>query len=148
VQSEFGSWKIQSPDNLGQFALEGWKSYKPARCPGIAVGRFLNQMEMSYAVLLVPKAVASRGHRFVLFSKKAGEKDYSVTVLDQSNDETPAFLYIRKESTKDSFSRIGRDTYKPEATDCILFVASGGSVEGGTEVYFWTRGHFQHASVD
>src|SRR5262245_23234794 len=51
LKSDFGSWKIQEPENLSEHARKTWKGKTPLTCPGIAVGLFQNSSTPSYAFL-------------------------------------------------------------------------------------------------
>src|SRR6266849_6945325 len=54
LKGEFGSWKVQEPENLSEYTRKTWVGKNPPGCPGIAVGLFQSAKTPSYALLLVP----------------------------------------------------------------------------------------------
>ena len=85
IKREFGSWRVQEPENLSSSARERWKSERPSACPGIAVGEFENSAMSVYAVLLVPIGRPASAYRLLVFSGGSEESQYKMTTLRQSS---------------------------------------------------------------
>jgi hypothetical protein len=147
LKAEFGSWKPQEPADLTTLAHERWESEKPLACPGIAVGQFEKGEKQSYAVLLVPRAHADAGYRFLVFTPRASQPDYDVKFVEQSDSGGASYYFIHTVRVSKLFDEVSRRKFNVQSSDCILLVGSG---EEGYEadVYFWTSGSYQHQPVD
>jgi len=147
LKTDFGSWKIQEPENLSDYTRKTWAGRKPLACPGIAVGLFQSAKTPSYAVLLVPADHPDAGYRFLVFSRKTGQPSYETTMVEQSDDHGASNYFIRKVSVSQFFSEQSKRKFQLAATECILMVDSA-EQEYGTDVYFWSNGHFRREPVD
>ena len=96
LKVEFGSWKVQEPENLSAYTRKTWVGKKPPACPGIAVGLFQNAKTPSYAVLLVPIDHPDAGYRFLVFSRKTGQPSYETTVVEKFDDHGASNYFITK----------------------------------------------------
>jgi hypothetical protein len=147
LKADFGSWKIQEPENLSDYTRKTWAGRKPPACPGIAVGLFQSVKTPSYAVLLVLRDHPDAGYRFVVFTLRSGQSSYEATSLEQSDTAGASSYFIRKVSASQFFSNESKKTFHLGATECILMVDSA-EQEYGTDIYFWANGHYQHEPVD
>jgi hypothetical protein len=147
LKADFGSWKIQEPENLSDYTRKTWEGRKPPACPGIAVGLFQSAKTPSYALLLVPIDRPDAGYRFLVFSRKTGQPSYETTVIENSDDHGAANYFIRKVSLRQFFDEQSKRKFQVEATDCILMVDSA-EQEYETDIYFWSNGHFRQEPVD
>jgi len=147
LKADFGSWKIQEPENLSDYTRKTWAGRKPPACPGIAVGLFQSVRTPSYAVLLVPRHHQDAGYRFVVFSLKSGQQSYEAIPLEESDDPGASNYFIRKSPISRFFDNGSKKKFHVQATECILMVDSA-EQEYGSEVYFWSNGQFQHEPVD
>jgi hypothetical protein len=147
LKTDFGSWKIQEPENLSEYTRKTWAGKKPPACPGIAAGLFQSAKTPSYAVLLVPIDHPDAGYRFLVFSRKTGQNSYETTVVEKSDDHGASSYFIRTVSVRQFFSEQSKKKFQVEAADCILMVDSA-EQEYGTDIYFWSNGHFRHEPVD
>jgi hypothetical protein len=145
LKKDFGSWKIQSVDNLSAPARRTWEGRKPLSCPGIAAGSFDHSKQVSYAFLLVPVVHPDAGYRLLFVSH--AKADVAVTVLDKSDESGASNYFIRKTAISRFFSKKSRIEYRAFEIDGILQVDSADS-EYGVDIYFWSQDHFEHAPVD
>jgi len=104
LNGEFGSWKVQEPENLSEYTRKTWAGKKLSGCPGIAVGLFQNAKTLSYALLLVPVAHPDAGYRFLVFTSKTGQLSYETTVVEKSDEHGASNYFIRKVPISKYFS--------------------------------------------
>jgi hypothetical protein len=147
IKAEFSSWRLQEPTDLTALAHERWESEKPIACPGMAVGQFEKDKRQSYAILLVPKAHADAGHRFLVFTPQVDPPAYDVKLLEQSDSNGASYYFIHTVRVSKLFDQVSRRKFDVQTSECILFVGSG--QEGyEADVYFWTSRAYQHQPVD
>jgi len=147
LKADFGSWKIQEPENLSEYTRTTWAGRKPPACPGIAVGLFQSANTPFYAVLLVPTDHPDAGYRLLVFGRKPGQQSYEATVIERSADQGASNYFIRKVSISGYFNEEAKRKFRVEATDCILMVDSA-EQEYETDIYFWSNGRFRREPVD
>lgn len=147
LREQFGSWKVQEPEDLSTTARERWKSEKPEECPGIAVGQFSGGTTLSYAVLLVPRGHSDAGYTFLVFTPTAGKASYEMSVVEQSDRGGAANFFIRRVRISRFFDEQSRRKFEVAARVGIL-LADAGANEYETDVYFWTNSSYQHQPVD
>jgi hypothetical protein len=147
LKADFGSWKFQEATDLTALAHERWESEKPIACPGMAVGQFEKDRRQSYAILLVPKAQADAGYRFLVFTPEADHPAYRVKLVEQSDSSGASYYFIHTVRVSKLFDQASRRKFDVQTSECILFVASG---QGGYEadVYFWTSRGYHQQPVD
>jgi hypothetical protein len=147
LKKDFGSWKIQEPNNLSENARKTWAGRKPPACPGIAVGLFQDAKTASYAVLLVPVDHPDAAYRFLVFSRKGGEPSYEPTAVEQSDDHGASNYFIRRVPINNFFGAESKKKFQVEATEAIEMIDSA-EQEYGADIYFWSNGHFRQEPVD
>jgi hypothetical protein len=147
LKGEFGSWKVQEPENLSEYTRKTWAGKKPPACPGIAMGLFQNAKDPSYAVLLVPVDHPDAGYRFLVFNRKTGQSSYEATVVEQSDDHRASNYFIRKVPISRFFNEESKRKFQVQATEAILMVDSA-EQEYEADIYFWSKGRFQQQPVD
>jgi hypothetical protein len=147
LKGEFGSWKVQEPENLSEYTRKTWAGKKLPGCPGIAVGLFQSAKTPSYTVLLVPIDHPDAGYRFLVFSSKTGQPSYETTVVEKSDDHGASNYFIRKVPVSRYFSEESKRKFQVQATEAILMVDSA-EQEYETDIYFWSNGRFRREPVD
>jgi hypothetical protein len=147
LKGDFGSWKIQEPENLSEHARKTWAGKELPGCPGIAVGLFQSAKTPSYAVLLVPVDHPDAGYRFLVFSRKTGQSSYEMMVVEQSDDHGASNYFIRKVLISKFFSEESKRKFQVQATEGILMVDSA-EQEYEADVYFWSNGRYRQEPVD
>ena len=147
LKSDFGSWKIQEPENLSEYTRKTWAGKKPPACPGIAVGLFQSAKTPSYALLLVPIDHPDAGYRFLVFSRKTGPPSYETTVVEKSDDHGASNYFIRKVPISEFFSEESKRKFQVQATEAILMVDSS-EQEYEADIYFWSKGRYRQEPVD
>lgn len=147
LNSDFGPWKVQAPENLSKRAHATWADRKPTSCPGIAVGLFQAGTTASYAVLLVPADNPDARYRFLVFSQKPGQRSYEMSVVEKSDDRGASNFFIHKVRARDFFDEASAKRFQLQANELILMVDSG-EQEYETDIYFWSNGRFRHEPVD
>lgn len=147
LKTEYGSWKVQEPENLSEYTRKTWAGKKPPGCPGIAVGLFQSAKTPSYALLLVPIDHTDAGYRFLVFSRKTGQPSYETTVVEKSDDHRASSYFIRKVPISSYFSEESKRKFQAQGRDCIETVDSA-EQEYEADIYFWSNGHFRRQPVD
>jgi len=147
LKGEFGSWKVQEPENLSEHTRKSWAGKKLSACPEIAVGLFQSAKTPSYALLLVPIDHPDAGYRFLVFSNKTGKPSYETTVVEKSDDHGASSYFIRKVPISRYFSEESKRKIQVQATEAILMVDSA-EQEYEADIYFWSNGRFRREPVD
>ncbi len=147
LKEDFGSWKVQEPENLSEHARKTWAGKKLPGCPGIAVGLFQSAKTPSYAVLLVPVDHPDAGYKFLVFSRKTGQPSYETTVVEKSDDHGASNYFIRKVPISEFFSEESKRKFQVQATEAILMVDSS-EQEYEADIYFWSKGRYRQEPVD
>jgi hypothetical protein len=147
LKGEFGSWKVQEPENLSEYTRKTWAGKKLPGCPGIAVGLFQSVKIPSYALLLVPIDHPDAGYRFLVFNSKTGQPSYEATIVEKSDDHGASNYFIRKVSISRYFSEESKRKFQVQATEAILMVDSA-EQEYEADIYFWSNDHFRREPVD
>lgn len=147
LKSDFGSWKIQVPENLSEHSRKTWEGKKPPACPGIAVGLFKSAKAPSYAVLLVPVDHPDAGYRFLVFSLKTEQTSYETTVVEKSDDKGASNYFIRKVAVGRFFNEASKRKFQVQAAEAILMVDSAEEAYEA-DLYFWSNGRFRQEPVD
>jgi hypothetical protein len=147
LKADFGSWRLQEPENLSDPAREIWTGKKPSGCPGIAVGFFQTAKEPSYAALLVPADHHDSGYRFVVFNRQPGQTAYEMTVVEKSDHHGASDHCIQKVPISEFFSGESKGKFQVQAIEAILMVDSG-EQEYEADIYFWSNGRFRREPVD
>jgi hypothetical protein len=147
LKSEFASWRILEPSDLGRQVAERWNGEKPLRCPGLAIGQFHGGTEASYAVLFVSKTSPKTSYKLVIFSLKPKQSSYEPYVLDQSEEGGANSQFIRSVDIKTFFDEESKRKFKVGAQEVLLVVFASES-EYGASVYFRTADGYQREPVD
>lgn len=144
VNTRFSSWKIQEPSNLTPSARERWKSEKPLTCPGIAVGEFETPGKSSYAVLLVPKNNPDSAYKLLIYAPPLPDR---FRTLEEWSQGQAANYFIHAIVIAKVFSKDWIRKLNVTTRDGIL-AAEAGKNEYGIDVYFWSKGQYQHEPID
>lgn len=147
LKVDFGSWKVQEPENLSEHARKTWAGKKLPGCPGIAVGLFQSAKTPSYALLLVPIDHPDAGYRFLVFSRKTAQPAYETTVVEKFDDHGASNYFIRRVPISEFFSEQSKGKFQVQATEAILMVDSA-EQEYEANVYFWSNGRYRQEPVD
>jgi hypothetical protein len=139
LKGEFGSWKVQEPENLSEYTRKTWAGKKLPGCPGIAVGLFQSAK--------TPIDHPDAGYRFLVFSSKTGQPSFETTVVEKSDDHGASNYFIRKVPVSRYFSEESKRKFQVQATEAILMVDSA-EQEYETNIYFWSNGRFRREPVD
>jgi hypothetical protein len=145
LRADFARWKIQGPEELSSTARKRWQSMKVRECPGIAVGEF-ETTNKAYAVLLVPAGHPDTAYRFLVFSGDEGQPPHKLLV-EKWDGGGASNYFIHSVPIADYFSDTWKRKLHVDASDGILF-ADAGKTEYETDVYFWSKGRYQHQPVD
>lgn len=146
LKQEFATWKVQTPETLSPTASKRWKAEKPARCPGIAVGRFDNAKALSYAILLVARGDVDEGYRFLVFNPKDGQRSYEMRAVD-SSESGGSHFFISTVRMNKFFDNESRRKFQAYTSDGILLLDAA-EQEYEVDVYFLASGNYQHQPVD
>jgi hypothetical protein len=146
LQQEFAEWRIQEVSDLNPRARERWNGEKVLTCPGIASGHFESPATLSFALLLVAKANADAGFKFVVFSVSADKSAYKVTILDKA-DAGRANRFIAAVPVSKFFDEASRKRFKAFNSDAILQFDSAEN-EYEVDVYYFSEARYRNNPVD
>ena len=147
LKKEFGSWKVQAPENLSASARKTWGGEHAPGCRGIAVGAFQNAKTLAYALLLVPTDHPDSGYRFLVFSRKVGQSSYEMTVVEKSDEQGASNYLVRKVPIRNFLSEESKTRFQVKANEAILKVYSSDQ-EYESNIYFWSNGRYRQEPVD
>jgi len=147
LKGEFGSWKVQEPENLSEYTRKTWAGKKPPGCPGIAVGLFQSAKTPCYVLRLVRMDHPDAAYRFLVFSRKTGQPSYETTVVEKSDDHGASNYFIRKAPISRFFNEESKTKFQVQGRDCVEMVDSA-EQEYEADIYFWSNGRFRREPVD
>jgi hypothetical protein len=142
----FGEWKVQEPADLSASARDKWAADSASSCPGIAVGRFQNDKDTAYALLLIPLDRSDPECALIIFTQQAGGRGiYGYKLVERAETggidtfvlSTTTSKYLQGDSIWKSHSR---------PRDSVLVVNAGAK---GPEayVYYWTNDTYLRQQV-
>jgi hypothetical protein len=143
LSAKFSEWRPKQVSDMDPDDQQLWlTAVHGKKCPGIAVGHFETADEISYAILLVPKANPNGGHKVVVVSKAAPKRAYIWTLLDHGEGQTYSGLII---------SKVGPGKYSDlENDESIQLKLDGIQVEWlgkGAVIYFWSESRYRKVVV-
>jgi hypothetical protein len=141
LASGFTDWRIETAGDLNADYQKAWTAKRANECPGIAAGHFDGKGELSYGLLLIPRAKGKSGYRLVVFSKASGKSGYSSSVLDQSETYSINDLAVYRAEPGLQFNEEKFSAFKLKS-DGIYFE----TFEKGGSIYYWKRGRYQHVT--
>ncbi len=147
IRDHSDAWRIQEPKNLGSRARERWEAEKPLGCPGIAVGKFDNTSDSSYAILLVPITQKARGYKFIVFNLQKGTRLYQPKVVDQSERAESEAFFIHTIAIGGFFDPHSQRKFQVQAQEGVLLIDAS-EKEYEADVYFWGAGRFHSQPID
>jgi hypothetical protein len=147
LKLDFGSWKIQQSEDLSKHARMTRGAKPGSTCAGVAVGLFESANRTSYAILLVPIDRPDSGYRFLVFDRKPEQPAYKTTLVEHSGEFGASNHFIRKIPISEFFNEKSKGKFQVQATEGILMVDSSDQ-EYEADVFFWSKGRFQHQPVD
>jgi hypothetical protein len=147
LKPEFGSWKVQEPENLSASARKTWGGEHAPDCPGIAVGTFQNTKTPAYALLLVPIDHPDSGYRLLVFSRKVGQSFYEMTVVEKSDDPGACNYFVKKVPIDRFFSEESKAKFQVQTNDAVLMIYSSDQAYE-SDIYFWSNGRYRQEPVD
>ena len=143
----FGEWKVQEPADLSGSARDRWAAQSPPSCPGISVGRFQNEKDTAYALLLIPLDRSDPECALIVFTQQPNARGiYGYKLVERAETGgSDTFVlsaaiskYLQGDSISKSHSR---------ARDSVLVVNAGPK---GLEayVYYWANDTYQRQLVN
>jgi hypothetical protein len=137
LASKYSDWRAKTTADLEEDDRRLWLKANPYACPGLAIGRFQRQDQMSYAVLLVPRSEPTQEYKVVVISKAMGSDDYSVRVLDHANGASYSGLVISKvpPGKYSDFDDMSSIRSKLDAINVEW-------IEKGAVLYYYSRGSY------
>jgi hypothetical protein len=147
LSRRFGEWKIQEPSDLSGSARDRWAAENASSCPGIAVGRFQNEKDTAYALLLIPIDRSDPECALVVFTQQPNARGiYGYKLVERAEAggsdtfvlSTPTSKYLQGDSILKSHSR---------ARDSVLLVNAGAKAQEA-HVYYWTNDAYQKEQVN
>jgi len=143
LNTKFSEWRPKQVSDMDADDQQLWLTAVHGKeCPGLAVGHFETADELSYAILLVPKANPSGGHKIVVVSKGAPKNAFTWKLLDHAEGQTYSGLVISK-SAPGKYSDL-------ENNKSIRLKLDGIQVEWmekGAVLHFWSEGRYRKLRV-
>src|ERR1700688_2402129 len=97
LTANFPQWRPKQLSDMDADDQQLWlKGRNGSQSPGISVGHFEAEGELSYAVLLAPKSDPSGGHKILVFSKELEKGTFTWKLLDHADGQTYSGLVISK----------------------------------------------------
>ena len=141
----FGEWKVQEPADLSKSAGDRWAAESPLFCPGIAIGRFQNEKDTAYALLLIPTDRSDPEFALVVFTQQSkGIYGYKLVERKEAGASdtfvlsTPTSKYLQGDS-------IWKSRTRPR--DALLLVNAGAKGQEAY-VYYWANDAYQRQQVN
>jgi hypothetical protein len=138
LASEYGSWRVETLVDLDADYQKAWMAKRPNDCPGIVPGHFESKGELSYGLLLIPRAKAVPGFRLVVLSTVSGKGGYSATLLEQSDEYLVSDMAIFRAEPGLQFNEEKFAAFKLRS-DGIYFE----TFEKAGWIYYWKHGKYQ-----
>jgi hypothetical protein len=138
LASEYGNWRVETLADLDADYQKAWTAKRPNDCPGIVAGHFEGKSELSYALLLIPRAKGKPGFRLVVLSKGSGKSGYSANVLEQNDTDLMSDAAIFRAEPGLQFNEEKFAAFKLKS-DGIYFE----TFEKAGWIYYWKRGKYQ-----
>lgn len=138
LASEYGNWRVETLVDLDADYQKAWMSKRPNDCPGIVAGHFEGKADLSYALLLIPRAKGKPGFRLVVFSKSSGKGGYTGNALEQGDADLMSDAAIYRAEPGLQFNEEKFSTFKLKS-DGIYFE----TFEKAGWIYYWKRGKYQ-----
>ncbi len=137
LESKYSDWRPKTIADLDKDDRQLWLKANPHGCPGLAIGKFQRQDQMSYAVLLVRRTDPTHGYKLVVISKAVGSDGYSVSALDHADRASYSGLVISKvpPGKYSDFDDAGSIRSKLDAISVEW-------IEKGAVLYYYSRGKY------
>jgi hypothetical protein len=147
ITTDFGTWKVQTPENLSQQSRLTWTGKKASGCPGIATGLFRSSLKTSYAVLLVPSDHPDTAYRFVVFNAQPEHSGYEELIVEKPDKHGASNFFIKKVPVSQFFDGASKKRFRVQANEAILMVDSAEN-EYEADIFFWSNDRFREEPVD
>jgi hypothetical protein len=137
LKAKFARWKPERVSDLYADDQKYWSDAHPNDCPGIAVGHFESEGNLSYAVVLVPVSGQLGGYQILVFSKGLNTEVYAWKVLEHAEgkdkfapviSKVPPGKYVGFDDTKSV--RLKLDGVNVEW------------IEKSSLIYYWLGGRY------
>jgi hypothetical protein len=141
----FGEWRVQEPTDLSGSAHARWAAESPPACPGIATGRFQNEKDTAYALLLIPTDRSDSEFSVVVFTQQPKAKGiYGYKLVEHGEaGASDTFLLSTTASKYLQVDSIWKSRSRPQ--DSLLLVSVGAKKEA--YVYYWVNDSYQRQAV-
>ena len=142
----FSEWKVQEPADLSGPARDRWVAESPPSCPGIATGRFQNEKETAYALLLIAIDRSDPEFSVLVFTQQPKVKGvYGYKLVEHAEaGASDTFLLSTATSTYLQVDSIWKSRSRPQ--DSLLLVNVGAKKEA--YVYYWVNDTYQRQAVN
>jgi len=138
LASDYGNWRVERLADLDADYQKAWTAKRPNNCPGIVAGHFETKDDLSYALLLIPRAKGKPGFRLVVLSRGSGKGVYSANVLEQSDAYLVSDMAIFRAEPGLQFNEEKFAAFKLKS-DGIYFE----TFEKAGWIYYWKHGKYQ-----
>ena len=137
LTSQFPKWRPKQLSDLESYDQKLWLKSHPQSCPGIAEGHYQSGIDLSYAVLLVPKLTPTNGYQLVVVNKKTAQPAHVWKLLDGSDRQpnSGAVVSTVKPGKYSDLERAKSVTIKSDAIDFEW-------LEQAAVLYYWSSGRY------
>lgn len=143
----FGEWKVQEPTDLSGSAHDKWAAQTPLSCPGIATGRFQNEKDIAYALLLIPTDRSDPECALLIFTQQPNARGiYGYKLVERAEaGASDTFLLSATTSKYLQGESIWKSHSRPQ--DSLLLVNAGAK---GLEayLYYWVNETYQRQQIN
>lgn len=142
---------MKQPSDLRRSAREFWGSYKPMRCPGVAVGNFGKDANPAYAFLLIPAGRQTTAYKLVMVALGLSKSAIRVTTLEERDVSSTADVLIRGVRLAETFDpTYARSLLVREGVLIVDTVMdqNGKLTEFGGGVFYWRTGGYHEEPID
>jgi len=139
LASQYADWRVETFADLDADYQKAWMAKRPNECPGIVAGHFEGKSDLSYALLLIPRAKGKPGYRLAALSKASSKGNYFAIILDQSDTYSMSDSAVFRADPGLQFDEEKFATFKLKS-EAIYFE----TFEKGGSIYYWKHGRYEH----
>jgi hypothetical protein len=141
LQSSYHDWQPERVEHLYDDDRQFWIKAHPNDCPGIAIGHFESNTQLSYALLLISKPDRKRpGLRILVFSRAGATAPYVSHLLSKWN------IGLFYEGSDQVIATVPPGVYKeaigPHKAQIDLDGLWYETMEKGAMLYYWKGGRY------
>jgi hypothetical protein len=143
----FGEWKVQDPTELSGSARDRWAAQNPPSCPGIAVGRFQNEKDTAYALLIIPIDRSDPECALIIFTQQPNARGIYGYKLVERAETGGSDTFLLSAATSKYLQGDSILKSRTHARDSVV-VVNAGAKGPEAHVYYWANDAYQSQQVN